>query len=301
MPSRPPLLSELKPTTSGIIRDPQTGDRKVAPSKRPDGTLRKEIKIRPGFTPSEDVSKFKSARQHDFESGKPPKGSVIGLIRSSETNAQAVLKGMSEAQRKNLKRKEKRKANAQTQKDEEEDPPEDWDRSSSCSSSKAKQQQEKALIKATPDPTSTITTTKSASKCSKPIAPGNSIFQSAIKSSSSNPQIHPTQQLVPPSTINDNHSSNLPVKRENTNKRSSSEVQNSGVKMFGNALHSIESSLNLNDKESVEKKVKAIRKKLAQAEQLKIRNNRGEPLLPEQLEKVHKIDELQTELSNLNL
>lgn len=36
--SRPPLLSELTPSTSGIVLDPNTGDRKVAPSKRPDGT-----------------------------------------------------------------------------------------------------------------------------------------------------------------------------------------------------------------------------------------------------------------------
>ncbi|KAI9603348.1 hypothetical protein H4Q26_002669 [Puccinia striiformis f. sp. tritici PST-130] len=73
MPSRPPFLSELTPSTSGIVLDPTTGNREVATSKRPDGTW-----TRPGFTPHEDVSKFRSARQSEFESKKLPKEVLWG-------------------------------------------------------------------------------------------------------------------------------------------------------------------------------------------------------------------------------
>ncbi|ODO06197.1 hypothetical protein L198_01429 [Cryptococcus wingfieldii CBS 7118] len=48
---------------SGIILDPSTSQRVIPQSRRPDGTLRKEQKVRPGWTPQEDVGLFRSARR----------------------------------------------------------------------------------------------------------------------------------------------------------------------------------------------------------------------------------------------
>ncbi|KAF9356737.1 hypothetical protein BGX26_004851 [Mortierella sp. AD094] len=50
-----------------------------------------------------------------------------------------------------------------------------------------------------------------------------------------------------------------------------------------------------------EKKLRALNKKLRQAEQLKERQEKGEELLPEQLEKISKMDELQALIAELAL
>jgi len=57
-------------SASGISVDPKTLDRVVAPTKRPDGSLRKELKIRPGFTPQEDVAVFRTSRQAAIDARK---------------------------------------------------------------------------------------------------------------------------------------------------------------------------------------------------------------------------------------
>ncbi|KNZ61376.1 uncharacterized protein VP01_1409g2 [Puccinia sorghi] len=287
--SRPPLLSELTPSTSGIVLDPNTGDRKVAPSKRPDGTLRKEIKIRPGFTPQEDVSKFRSARQSEFESKKLPKGSVVGLIRPQVAVAQAALRGMSDAQRKNAKRKEKRKT--EVSKQELEDTPDQWDRSSTGSNPQHDQATgSTAQGGSSPEPA----VTSNPNRSQEATNPGKALFQSALKSSSSNPETPALQHLVPPPDPKD-------VNIQSTNKKERQGKE--GVKLFTSAVQSIEDRTKSNDEsaESMEKRARAIRKKLTQAEQLKARQEAGENLLAEQIDKITKIDELQLELDKIKL
>ncbi|KZT62353.1 hypothetical protein CALCODRAFT_403652, partial [Calocera cornea HHB12733] len=57
----PPVEPER--SASGIVVDPSTLERIVPATRRADGTLRKELRIRPGFTPQEDVGLFRSRRQ----------------------------------------------------------------------------------------------------------------------------------------------------------------------------------------------------------------------------------------------
>lgn len=90
-------------------------------------SVRKELKIRPGFTPQEDVSRFRGTRQQAAERSALPKGHIIGWVPpSSETKpkpkskpagssllaaasaAAADTAGLSKAQKKNAKRAEKR-------------------------------------------------------------------------------------------------------------------------------------------------------------------------------------------------
>ena len=54
-----PPPSQSTNTRSGILTTP-TGDRHIPPSTRADGSLRKEIKIRPGYRPPEDVEVYKN-------------------------------------------------------------------------------------------------------------------------------------------------------------------------------------------------------------------------------------------------
>lgn len=47
------------PSKSGIAETP-TGERHIPQSTRPDGSLRKEIRVRPGYRPPEDVEVYKN-------------------------------------------------------------------------------------------------------------------------------------------------------------------------------------------------------------------------------------------------
>ncbi|KAI9001179.1 hypothetical protein BD414DRAFT_473867 [Trametes punicea] len=106
--SKPPIVPET--TLSGIAVDPRTLERVIPESRRPDGTVRKQIKIRPGFTPQEDVRRFRGTRQAQMDADALPKGHIIGWVPPPQTATPASSKaGMSKAQKKNEKRKEKRK------------------------------------------------------------------------------------------------------------------------------------------------------------------------------------------------
>lgn len=54
-----PSPSQSPIPRSGILTTP-SGDRHIPPSTRADGSLRKEIKIRPGYKPPEDVEVYKN-------------------------------------------------------------------------------------------------------------------------------------------------------------------------------------------------------------------------------------------------
>ncbi|WVQ79041.1 hypothetical protein IAT38_001133 [Cryptococcus sp. DSM 104549] len=79
-------LPPLHPTktAAGIIVDPQTLERVVPQSRRKDGTVRKEQKVRPGFTPQEDIGLFRSARRAAREGSAPSRPVVPGSGRTAE-------------------------------------------------------------------------------------------------------------------------------------------------------------------------------------------------------------------------
>jgi len=110
--SKPPLFPDR--TASGIAVDPRTLERVIPATKRLDGTVRKEIKIRPGYTPQEDVSLFRTQRQQQHERTALPKGHVIGWTPKEAASKPAVPGEASDspsgkAAKKNAKRAEKRK------------------------------------------------------------------------------------------------------------------------------------------------------------------------------------------------
>ena len=85
-------------------------------------SVRKEIKIRPGFTPQEDVQRFKTSRQAQKEVNQLPKGHIIGWAPPSSASP-SVTKPLSKSQKKNAKRKEKKKEGTA----EESAVPENWE------------------------------------------------------------------------------------------------------------------------------------------------------------------------------
>lgn len=91
----PPVNGRNSPAASqsGIITG-ETGDRIIASSTRPDGTLRKEIRVRPGYRPPEDVEVYKNRTAESWKNRG--KGGVPGakfvdspkLPKPSKTKAQ---------------------------------------------------------------------------------------------------------------------------------------------------------------------------------------------------------------------
>ncbi|KIY73671.1 hypothetical protein CYLTODRAFT_190731 [Cylindrobasidium torrendii FP15055 ss-10] len=102
--ARPPINPDK--TLAGIAIDPQTLQRVIPESRRPDGSVRKELKVRPGFTPQEDVQRFRGTRQAQADSRKLPPGHVVGWTPPPQGSD--PTKPMSKSQKKNAKRKEKK-------------------------------------------------------------------------------------------------------------------------------------------------------------------------------------------------
>ena len=74
--------------------------------------MRKERKIRPGFTPQEDVARFRSIRQQAVDARALPKGHVPGWAPPGAP-APEKKEQQSKSAKKNEKRKEKRKEKRQ--------------------------------------------------------------------------------------------------------------------------------------------------------------------------------------------
>jgi len=110
--SLPPVVPDK--SAAGIAVDPVTLTRVIPQSRRPDGSLRKEIKIRPGFTPQEDVTRFRGTRQQQMDRNTLPKGHILGWVApSSETKPKPKGEAVSKSAKKNEKRKAKREQQKQ--------------------------------------------------------------------------------------------------------------------------------------------------------------------------------------------
>lgn len=95
------MPSVATPSKAGIIED-HTGERHIPSSVRPDGSKRKEIKIRPGYKPPEDVEIYKNRTAEGFRTRGS--GGVPGADGLKDDDA-----GSSSPANKNAKRREARK------------------------------------------------------------------------------------------------------------------------------------------------------------------------------------------------
>ncbi|QKX59360.1 uncharacterized protein TRUGW13939_06494 [Talaromyces rugulosus] len=111
-----PEQDKETPTSSGIVLDETTGQRHVPSSTRADGTKRREIRIRPGYQPPEDVKVYRNRSAAAWQTrGKGGVPGAEGLATGD--NNQSV----NTASNKNAKRREaKKKAKAEEQPEEDE-------------------------------------------------------------------------------------------------------------------------------------------------------------------------------------
>lgn len=92
-----------KTSNAGIVTNEETGQRLIPASVRADGSLRKEIKIKPGYRPPEDIGVYKNRAAHAFQSrGKAGIPGAEGLKDNSGANMDSTWSN------KNAKRREAR-------------------------------------------------------------------------------------------------------------------------------------------------------------------------------------------------
>ncbi|KAL4911064.1 hypothetical protein BDW74DRAFT_5297 [Aspergillus multicolor] len=109
--------SQENVTKSGITTDAVTGERYIPSSVRADGSKRKEIKVRPGYRPPEDVELYRNraaaAWKNRGKTGGVP--GAEGLTPTGSDASKPVSGSASAASNKNAKRREaKKKAKAET-------------------------------------------------------------------------------------------------------------------------------------------------------------------------------------------
>ncbi|KAG2182243.1 hypothetical protein INT43_007170 [Umbelopsis isabellina] len=80
----------MSSNASGIVGSGE--DRYIPGSRRPDGTYRKERKVRPGFTPAEDVVRYTNARMEASKPSTYPPGYNPKAKAESATNAKKSQK-----------------------------------------------------------------------------------------------------------------------------------------------------------------------------------------------------------------
>ncbi|KAL6702973.1 hypothetical protein ACN47E_010328 [Coniothyrium glycines] len=114
MPSvETPAVSKAGITTSA------TGERHIPASIRPDGSVRKEIRVRPGYRPPEDVEVYKNRTAEGFRNrGK------AGVPGAEASKAEEAPAKSTAATNKNAKRREARKKAAAAATDTNEEDPE---------------------------------------------------------------------------------------------------------------------------------------------------------------------------------
>jgi partner of Y14 and mago protein len=107
MPSVPtlPTDSNAAPSKAGITTT-EDGQRHIPSSVRPDGSLRKEIRIRPGYRPPEDVEVYKNRTTEAWKNRG--KGGIPGA-ESLGSQTKDTASSASSAANKNAKRREARK------------------------------------------------------------------------------------------------------------------------------------------------------------------------------------------------
>jgi len=106
-----PSATGAAPTKSGIVTG-KDGERHIPSSVRPDGSVRKEIRVRPGYRPPEDVETYKNRTAQAWK--ERGSGGVPGADAVDNESATA-------AANKNAKRREARKKAAAAVKDEGDD------------------------------------------------------------------------------------------------------------------------------------------------------------------------------------
>lgn len=308
-------LSACRRNVSRVVTSRHVLAQRSRPSR-----YRKELRIRPGFTPEEDVTRFRSARQQEADSRALPKGSVVGMARPEVAVAKAALQTMSSTQRKNAKRKEKRKEDRLAP-GLADDVPESWDGGDDndgphdpaidSTNAAAGPQARAPDVAQSPGKIKSRPTDDAASRNAAAL-----LLKSALRPSGSSGAPPPTSQskAAPATPAASSQSASSAVTADARNS-TALPPRRPGPGLFDKALGEATGG----DKATQERKARALRKKLQQvgrarlslfkehcltseqAQVLRERQEAGESLLQEQEEKANSLAALQRELDALSV
>lgn len=111
----PPTSAPLPNTTSGITTTP-SGVRHIPSSIRADGSTRKEIKVRPGYRPPEDVEVYKNRTAEAWKTrGKGGVPGAEGLQDNNSRESQEQNNSTKNAKRREARKKAKATAGAEAE------------------------------------------------------------------------------------------------------------------------------------------------------------------------------------------
>lgn len=107
------MTSKSSFTSSGITTNTTTGERHVPSSIRPDGSVRREIRIRPGYLPPEDVERYKNRAAQSWKNrGQAGVPGAEGLTGGEDTSKSPPASTTAPSTKNAKKREAKKKAKA---------------------------------------------------------------------------------------------------------------------------------------------------------------------------------------------
>ncbi|OQD73271.1 hypothetical protein PENDEC_c016G05990 [Penicillium decumbens] len=98
---------------AGITTDANTGERYIPSSVRADGSKRKEIRVRPGYKPPEDVELYKNRAAAAWKT-RSARGGVPGAEAPSSEDDKNAQAPSTTASNKNAKRREAKRKSKET-------------------------------------------------------------------------------------------------------------------------------------------------------------------------------------------
>ncbi|KAL5596808.1 hypothetical protein BROUX41_006508 [Berkeleyomyces rouxiae] len=263
--TRPPTA----PSTAGIVSD-DSGNRVIPESTRADGSTRKAIRIRPGFRPAEDIERFRpraaQGRAQHHARGPPPGAEYAERQapgRTASSSPATPTAGYAAPARTPL---------------------------SLGGSAAADTLPAAARTPLARTPTSSTPSTPgrsyngSSSTAKSPAYLKMSWRRDDFAASAAGPSQSPRNSGPP-----------TPIKREPEVAKSATPPPSDPVAAQAEAEAEAETEVDR------EKRARGLKKKLKQARELQDKEANGKPLLPEQLAKVEKIDQLVLELEALGL
>jgi partner of Y14 and mago protein len=151
------------------ITTSSSGERIIPASTRPDGTVRKEIRVKPGYRPPEDVELYKNRTAEGFRNRGKAGVPGAGALKTEDDPSK-----LGAAANKNAKRREARKKAAAAASDEKEE--EKLEESEAAKGSKTSEKEELVAPAAEPakptDPDAEKETEKEAKKLMKKLGQG---------------------------------------------------------------------------------------------------------------------------------
>lgn len=255
-PARP-----TTPSKAGITRNAD-GQPIIPASLRPDGTTRREIKVRPGYLPPEDVEVYKNRTAEAWKNRGS--GGIPGAGSASDSDRKNTAANGNSAKRRAARKKAK-------EKDGERDDEDDEDADKEVKQVKqVKQVREVKAMKV--------------------------VEVKEVKEAKEAKEAKEVKEVDEVKSLKE-------VKEAKEAKEAKMEAKTAAK---GEPLPPTDRAASPERKpeqtqEEKEKQAKGLRKKIRQTAELKNRQEGGETLHPDQLEKVSKLDELMRQLNSLGL